>query len=55
MRQVEHFYRAFSTLVFRVLEMGLETQAASDVLSARQCWMGRETCQLGEAAARFMP
>ena len=45
--QVEHFNRAFSTLVPRVFEMGLGTHDASVALAARQCWMGRATSLFG--------
>jgi len=46
-RQVEHFYRAFSTLVPRFFKMGLERHDASEALAARQFWMDPETFQLG--------
>jgi len=41
------FNRAFSTLIPRVFEMGLETHDASEALAARQCWMDRASCQFG--------
>jgi len=54
-RQVEHFNRAFSTLVSREFELGLEMHDASEALAAGKCCMGRATCQFGLAAARFVP
>jgi len=52
---VEHFNRAFSTLVHLVSQMELETRDTSEALAARQCWKGRATCQVGQVAALFVP